>query len=139
MANVPFRGIGRDLWHQLRRGHGDMSIFFKPDARRSAIHSLINDRTEYRRTLDRCVENGMIGVNRSGRDCDCVQYQTSWIVHAPTGAVQFQQLEDLHRDWLDGPESTYWSKPSETVCLRVTRDLALEAFEDGHPHVIYVA
>lgn len=139
MANVPYRGMTREVYHTLRRGHGDMSIFFPPVARRSAIHFTIDERSAYRRTLDRCVEDGLIGVERNGRDCDCVQYHSSYVVSAPTGAVQFQRQEDEHRGWLDGTESTYWSKPSETVCLRVSRDLALEAFEDGHPHVVYIA
>jgi hypothetical protein len=129
------RSTLKSLWFRLPRWNREALI---PQVRVSNVDRTINERAQYRAILDRCVEDGKIGVLRSGRDCDCVSYDSSRIVDAPSGAVAFQREEDEHYSWLEGPESTSWAKPSQTIVQYHSRDLALEAFEDGHPHVIYV-
>lgn len=125
----------REMYHILRRtGCAPLKR-----VRTSPIHHAINDRAGYAQILRSCVEDGKIGVARSGMDCDCTQYSYVQIMDAPSGAIKFAREEDFHYSSLDGTESTQWLKPSECIIQSHSRDLALEAYEDGHPHVVYIA
>jgi hypothetical protein len=77
-------------------------------------------------------EDGMIAVIREGMDCDCVQYRTVRHIPVPSLAA-WLKAEDENQQWLDGPESHYFGRPSDYPIEHVTRDRALEAYEDGHP------
>lgn len=85
------------------------------------------------------LEAGQIGIVRRGMDCDCTQYQSEYV--APfKGIVHFLLAEDTHEQWLDGPEATSYMRPSDVRDgFHASRDRALEAYEDGHPHLILVA
>ena len=100
----------------------------------SPVHYTIPMRARYRRVLDQYVEDGMIGVIRQGMDCDCTAYVYEHVRPAFKGAVAFLQEEFAHQESLDGPESTRWLKPSEVKPRHESRDLALEAYENGHAH-----
>jgi hypothetical protein len=85
--------------------------------------------------IEECAEDGVVAVIESGRDCDGVQYwgRTHTI---PATLTHYQRLCDTIGDWADGP---YWlevERPSVKVQYG-SRDLTMEAFEDGHPHVLY--
>lgn len=84
-----------------------------------------------------CEENGKILVVESGMDCDCSQYDgRKRTIDATLQA--YNQLNWNIADWADGPYSLSIERPSAGNAIEHTsRDLALEAFEDGHPHVIY--
>ena len=84
-----------------------------------------------------CTENGKVALIESGMDCDCVRYSGRvHIVDATEEAVE--ELYDYVYKWADGPVSLAFCKPSVAKQVRYTsRDLALEAFEDGHPHSIH--
>ena len=83
-------------------------------------------------------EDGKVAVIWSGRDCDCVQYSN--VVYKVKS--DWRSIEEHIRDtysWADGPCSYYLEKPSVADELHFeARDLALEAFEDGHPYHIHV-
>ncbi len=87
------------------------------------------------RQLRELAEGGQIAVIESGRDCDGVRY---WgrrhLIEATVQAVD--ALHDRLANWADGPFSLALARPSEPVEYG-SRDLAAEAFENGHPHVIY--
>jgi hypothetical protein len=84
-----------------------------------------------------CIEAGHVGIIRSGMDCDCSSYHREGIYPALPYRVWLQN-EDHHASWLDGPERTYVVRPSKIKPENsYTRDLALEAFEDGHAHSIH--
>jgi hypothetical protein len=82
-----------------------------------------------------CAQGGKVAVIENGRDCDGVQY---WgqrhLIDASIAA--FTQLEDGIARYADGPFGLFVVPPSEAV-ERGSRDLTLEAFEDGHAHVLY--
>ena len=101
------------------------------------VHYMINARARYRAILDRCVEDGKIGICRSGMDCDCTSYTHEFVAEAPDGAISFEKNEREHAEWLDGPETTRFMKPSEVVPYSNSIDLALEAYEDGHISTVY--
>lgn len=80
---------------------------------------------------------GYVALVWAGRDCDGVQY---------SGQVQYVKatLEDVTKaidhelEWADGPCNYVIAKPSEVVDVKYeSRDLTMEAHENGHPHVLY--
>jgi hypothetical protein len=97
----------------------------------------INHRSELWAEITEHARDGKVGYVVAGRDCDCTQYQHEGVMDLPAGAMLHQRSVDHHRDYLDGPESTYYRDPGEEVHRYQSRDLALEAFEDGHPHIVY--
>lgn len=80
-------------------------------------------------------EGGKIAVLESGRDCDGVRYWGRRHLIDAT-AQDFDALYDHVASWADGPFSFELARPSQAV-EEGSRDLALEAFENGHPHVLY--
>lgn len=94
-----------------------------------------------------------VAVVWSGMDCDCVRYSgsVSFISldpESPYGLDKngepFKTLRaavDHHIDhtyyWADGPcDYALMSKEQAESIQYQSRDLALEAFEDGHPHYV---
>ncbi len=82
-------------------------------------------------------ENGFIAIVNSGMDCDCSRWDNRVsIVKADLHSVT--KWIDSFYDYAEGPQSHYLAKPSEAKKLKSSsRDLALEAYEDGHSHVVY--
>jgi hypothetical protein len=92
---------------------------------------------EEHRRIAKCAEGGRVALVWSGMDCDGSRYSGSvHLVAAAPKAVQAAVAHEL--EWADGPCSYYIERPSIAMTIpRESRDLGLEAFEDGHPHVIY--
>ena len=94
-------------------------------------------RQNFLATIKDSAESGKLALVWSGRDCDGVQYSGQVeLVNANIAAVT--KAVDHTYDWADGPCNFYIERPS--VARRLTydsRDLVMEAHEDGHPHVIY--
>lgn len=82
-------------------------------------------------------EGGYIAVVHGGRDCDMAQWDNNVTV-LPANTLKVERwIENLY-EWADGPRWWRITTLSEAASLRASsRDLALEAFEDGHPHVVY--
>lgn len=105
----------------------------------SHIDFMIEERAKWKAKLDAATENGKVGIVVSGMDCDCSKYYHEKIVAAPKSIVAWLKEYERHCDYLDGPETTYFVKPSQIRDgYSEHRDLALEAYEDGHPHVVYL-
>lgn len=124
------RNTPRDQWQRLYRvirKVGDRGSL-EPAGRmyqRVALQQVIAD----------CIEDGQICGVTSGMDCDCVQYTHMTIIDNPTPVALLAMEEDTYY-WADGPTGVGYCKPSERPEIR-SRDLAMEAFENGHPHVVY--
>lgn len=86
--------------------------------------------------LRRIAEDGKVAYIESGRDCDCVEYDGR--VHVVDATWEaFEKLQDDVGEWADGPFHLSLCRVSETRRVRYeSRDLVMEAFEDGHPHHI---
>ena len=83
-----------------------------------------------------CAEGGKILVLESGRDCDGCQYTGRKHTIDATLAA-YDALDARLGDWADGPYFLRVVPPSYAPHVIVSsRDLGLEAFESGHPHVI---
>lgn len=83
-------------------------------------------------------ENGEVAIVWSGMDCDCNNYtdQVS-IINSDWKSIR-DHVHETYK-WADGPCGYYITKPSKAQELEYhSRDLAMEAFEDGHPHVVYM-
>lgn len=91
-----------------------------------------------RARLDATQVEGQVGVITQGMDCDCTSYRYERVGEGFSCVAAFKKWDDERTEWLDGPESVWLVKPEEIEPEEsFSRDLALEAFEDGHPHVIY--
>lgn len=97
----------------------------------------LNERMSWHKGIAKLAENGTIAVVWSGMDCDCSAFENDvWIVPADWRSIE-EHIHDRYK-WADGPIGYFLQKPSIAKALhRSSRDLALEAFEDGHPHLIY--
>lgn len=94
-----------------------------------------------RHKLEHRVHEGIIYVWETGMDCDCVQFGGLRKITVPEGediVAVFEAWENEQYDGADGPLShaiiTY-ERAQEVQPY--SRDLAAEAYENGHPHVVY--
>ena len=95
------------------------------------------EKAQYIDRLNRYAEDGQILLVWSGMDCDCVQFSGDVQRCKATFYAVEKAIEDtLH--YAEGPMHFYFERPSaRDEIVRTSRDLVLEAFEDGHPHVVY--
>ena len=128
---------GSPLWREALR-----EISWQGNAKADTnfrLHGDINYRAELWDEITVPSVNGRVGVIVSGSDCDCVSYYRECVTNLPAGAFIHQKETEHHEAYLDGPESVRYVTPSVIdPSNNHSRDLALEAFEDGHPHVVYV-
>ena len=105
-------------------------IFPTWEAARSYYTDKVND------SLALIAEDGKVAYVESGRDCDCVEY--SGHVHIVDATLEaYETLDREIAEWADGPYRLDLTRVSETRSVkRESRDLAMEAYEDGHPHYI---
>lgn len=81
--------------------------------------------------------DGTMTVVESGRDCDGSVYDGKIHRNVPATMTGLRELFESVNEWADGPfKLAPWPADEELPCY-TSRDLTLEAFEDGHPHVIY--
>jgi hypothetical protein len=101
------------------------------------LHNQTQARIRMHRQIAELQEEGSIAVMWSGRDCDGVQYSGSMRMVAADPASVIRHIDETY-EWADGPCSWTLMRPSEAIkVLYQSRDLTLEAFEDGHPHGLY--
>lgn len=101
------------------------------------VHHTINNRAGYKRRIEEVQVNGWFGIHTSGMDCDCSAYERTGNHRVPKSIVEFVHAEEVRQQWLDGPERRYIVAPfKQDELFSKSRDLALEAYEDGHPHQI---
>jgi len=82
-------------------------------------------------------ENGRVLIVYGGRDCDGSQSE-GYTKLVDAGYYSAQKFIDSLYEGADGAIWYEFAKPSEDVNIAVeTRDLALEAFENGHNSTIY--
>lgn len=109
-----------------------------PSVGLDTIHSTLTKRWKMKARIEECriTGTGLMWVTESGMDCDSVQY--SGHMHKCEATVAaFDKLYDEINEWADGPFGLYPITEEEKEEIRPTsRDLAMEAHEDGHPHVV---
>lgn len=114
-----------------------LNLFLRDDL--ALAHEQVQDRMAYLRSIHLLQEKGFIAVVSGGRDCDMSEWHgVVRIVHATPDCIKARVLE-LY-DSAEGPVWWNLEKPSVARGIRRTsRDLALEAFEDGHAHCVSTA
>lgn len=81
-------------------------------------------------------EKGKIAMVNSGMDCDCSRWENSVSIIRATVKSVDKWVDDFYKN-AEGPQSYRLERPSVAKQLQhSSRDLALEAFEDGHPYSI---
>lgn len=121
----------RDLWYKhvrlTRRG-----------AQYRVDDSDIGCRAELYRDVVRHAVDGKVAVNVDQMDCDCSRWTSGHVMDAvPLLAVE-QEVNRIYED-AEGPIYGLWFSKPEKKAEYVSRDLALEAFEDGHAHSVSMA
>lgn len=96
--------------------------------------SELAERVELQAEIDAATVDGFIGLVESGMDCDCVSYCYGKKRKA-IRAIELQRRRADQWRWADGPCWLAVCRPDE-LPESYSRDLALEAFEDGHPHCV---
>ncbi len=85
---------------------------------------------------DKAVD-GRVAINIDQMDCDCCRWTSSFVTPALPFAIE-RRLNDIYSD-AEGPIYGLWFSAPEDKAHYKSRDLAMEAFEDGHPHSISAA
>jgi hypothetical protein len=112
------------------------------DARRRLknVDYRINERAEWAAAFAKFGRGGKVALCRSGMDCDCTQYSHVTHMDVPKSLFAFIKAEEEHREWLDGPESTWLEVVEDAPEEDLYSDRALEAYEEGHAsHVTWAA
>jgi len=88
------------------------------------------------RQVKEFAESGKIAMVNSGMDCDCSRWENSVSIIRATVKSVDKWVNDFYAN-AEGPQSCRLERPSVARKLQhSSRDLALEAFEDGHPYSI---
>lgn len=140
--------MNREIWKSLyrtMRANGSREVALclgEPKStyarRRAAVAGVCDTNADIRATLDDATVGGAIGIITSGMDCDCTSYHRERVRRAFSSVAECKLWDADRCEGLDGIESVYFVTPDKVDRRRnASRDLALEAFEDGHPGTVY--
>ena len=83
-------------------------------------------------------ENGEVAIVHGFIDCDGGM-RDNIVDTVPATVTAVEHFKDEQAKWAEGPIWMNLEKPSDATELESSsRDLAAEAHENGHPHVLYV-
>jgi len=104
----------------------------------SWVHARINHRVNLKRTLQQEGRSGRIRVWTQSVDCDMAQRTTQSTIPTYKSVMEMWLVVENFYSGLEGYGNIVFSEPNEEdEDFSQSRDLALEAYEDGHPHVVY--
>ena len=95
------------------------------------------EKVAYKNNIDKYAENGKVAIVYGFMDCDCARSDDNVDI-IDANIVSVNQWEERFWDGAEGQQ--WWSIETMAYADSLTpssRDLAMEAFEDGHPHAIY--
>lgn len=127
------RDIGRKDWSKIYR------MMRKTHSVKN--HLNLYDRLEKRSNLAAALQeyaiNGVVYVQVTGHDCDHSTYD--YVRKVPATPMHYDRFEADQYECREGPEYHNWLTAQEVQAYEPapSRDLVLEAFENGHPHVIH--
>lgn len=101
----------------------------------ASAHEATQARRNFIARISECNEGGFVAIYSSGMDCDCSSWENRRHRVVPATVKDVEEAFDDILNWADGPMSLWVDRPSAQYEVS-HRDLALEAFEDGHPHVV---
>jgi hypothetical protein len=109
-------------------------------ANRHWVSQRVDENANIRAHLDQLVPvEGKVGVIESGMDCDCSAYHREYLMPMFTSVAQYKRWAENEYAGAEGPHNMHLVNPDQIDRSRNgSRDLALEAFEGGHSHVVYL-
>lgn len=118
---------------QIMRQNG----FWIAGVKTHRIDNVINQRARLAQAIAAATVDNRYGVIIRGMDCDGTRYERETIEEAPRSIYAFWRETENAAAYLDGPCNTFYVRPEEVRDgYYASRDLALEAHENGHPHVL---
>lgn len=128
--------FGRQAFAALRRS-------WQRESKRSLqstswVHERINDRVRLKHTLQQEGHSGQIVVWTQTVDCDHSQRTTRKTVPTYKSVMEMWMVVENFFNGLEGYGNIVFAEPNENEDFSESRDLALEAFEDGHAHVVHL-
>ena len=105
--------------------------------RRINRHNPITPRLNVRQNMAAHIakhsENGQVAMVYGGMDCDGARWDNR-IERVPATVMHVERWANNYMDNAEGPQWWHIESPSEVHDLKPSmRDIALEAFENGHP------
>lgn len=97
-------------------------------------HSIIGRRSRMKSHLDSVRHNGKVALNVDQMDCDCARWTSGRIIDAHPLNVE-REIDEVLQN-AEGPVYMIEVVAPVDIAGYVSRDLALEAYEDGHPHSV---
>jgi hypothetical protein len=133
-----FLKLGRPMVHwSAQKGATEAWVLKTLNSYPDGLHKRINDRHALSlRIAAAATPDGRLFVEESGMDCDCVRY-SGRIREIEATVRAYCALDNHIGAWSDGPYRLRLVTQSEAERIQPqSRDLALEAFENGHRHYI---
>jgi hypothetical protein len=94
-------------------------------------------RIERKKQLADLQEDGIVAIVYGGIDCDGGRWDNR-VSLVPATITAVEQWAERYHAQAEGPQWQRLERPSVAADLvEDDRDLALEAFEDGHAHLLY--
>jgi hypothetical protein len=132
MANVRRRIVAkvnqRKLWYdhaqKMRRGRQ-----YRMD------DSVIGCRAALHTAFSPYVVDGKVALNVDQMDCDCARWTQGSVIDAVSVLAVERRVNMIYED-AEGPIYGLWFSKPKQKAEYVSRDLAMEAFEDGHAHSV---
>ena len=127
----------KELWYSHSKRALQQTGHFRPgDGSTIGLRAHLYERIDKAARKPERYPTKRIAINTDQMDCDCVRYTTGRTMDAvPRRAVE-RYIEEEVYGAAEGP--IYWLSicQPEHKAEHTSRDLALEAFEDGHPHSV---
>jgi len=119
-----------------KMGRAKFTKWWRDNLRSRQQDDRLQQRADLAARFARLAINGRVQLATRGRDCDGVQYCGVYCRDFPASVIAFELEYERENNSADGPFSI-WPESPATVIESSRRDLTLEAFEDGHPHILY--
>lgn len=125
-------GIPREGASKLFRLHYQTGYYKKLSGKDELAH-----RAKIKQKLDTYTVDGVYAMIVSGMDCDCSRFNR--VYHVANRGVMAYVNDEWHAyKNSEGPLRVQIADPTTNPEESTSRDLALEAFEDGHPSTVYI-
>jgi len=133
--------IVHDYMCQVLDGDLDLSVedlkFYYKSKQKVKGTDKLQWKVKFKKEIEKLSVNGKVAIVCGGIDCD----HTRWDNRVRIVDANLTSVIAWENDYMDSAEGSMWYdlKPMDYALSldESSRDLAMEAFENGHPHVIY--
>jgi hypothetical protein len=130
-------GKNRKERKPFREALRNLSLVGRPNSPRTRkIDWAITDRARLASEIASVAQNGQVGILEVGADCDWTYFNRARVQPVKSLFVMWREHVRAY-DAAENRYDRYFISPEEAdKHVDESRDLALEAYEDGHPHLI---